>query len=205
MFSRLKAFLFSMQDPYADDIQDFFSRLPEITTQRLLLRMARRRDASDIFTYAQDPLVAEHVLWDAHVHFSDSLAYVRYLREQYRLGKPSSWVIVLQATGKVIGTIGYTEWDEENEILEIGYSLSREYWNQGYMTEALQAVIRLSFDQLPVHRLEAMHEVSNPASGRVMAKCGMKEEGTMIGRVWNKNHFSDVVMYGITREAYTRS
>ena len=191
MFSRLKAFLFSTQDPYTDDIQDFFSRLPEITTKRLFLRMAKRRDASDIFTYAQDPLVAEHVLWDAHVHYSDSLAYVRYLREQYRLGKPSSWVIVLQATGKVIGTIGY--------------SLSREYWNQGYMTEALQAVIRLSFDQLPVHRLEAMHEVSNPASGRVMAKCGMKEEGTMIGRVWNKKHFSDVVMYGITREAYTRS
>ena len=45
--------------------------------------------------------------------FSESLAYVRYLRDQYRFGKPSSWVIVLKTTGRVIGTIGYTEWDED--------------------------------------------------------------------------------------------
>lgn len=205
MLSRLKAFLSPDPFPGSMEMCDFFSRLPEITTKRLQLRMAKRKDASDIFRYAQDPLVAEHVLWEAHAHFSDSLAYVRYLREQYRQGKPSSWVIVLQSTGQVIGTIGYTEWDEENEILEIGYSLSREYWNQGYMTEALQEVIRLSFEKLPVHRLEAMHEASNPASGRVMEKCGMVQEGLMHGRIWNKTHFSDVVMYGITREAYSRS
>ena len=90
----------------------------------------------------------------------------------------------------------------ENEILEVGYSLSREYWNQGYMTEALAEVIRYSFTQLPVHRLEAMHETTNPASGRVMEKCGMIQEGMMRGRVWNKTHFSDVMMYGITREQY---
>ena len=204
MFSRIKDFFSGSHAPFTD-LQEFFSRLPEIRTDRLLLRMAVRRDAPDIFSYARDPLVAEHVLWDAHTHLSDSLAYIRYLREQYRLGKPSSWVIVLQSTGRVIGTIGYTEWDSENEILEIGYSLSREYWNQGYMTEALAQVIRYSFDHLPIHRLEAMHETTNPASGRVMEKCGMIREGTMRGRIWNKAHFSDVVMYGITREDYGRS
>ena len=78
----------------------------------------------------------------------------------------------------------------------------KEYWNQGYMTEALAEVIRYSFTQLPVHRLEAMHETTNPASGRVMEKCCMIQEGMMRGRVWNKTHFSDVMMYGITREQY---
>ncbi len=201
MFSRIKDFFCGNHAPYTD-MQDFFSRLPELSTERLLLRMAVRRDAADIYSYAKDPLVAEHVLWDAHTHFSDSLAYVRYLRDQYRSGRPSSWVIVLRSTGRVIGTIGYTEWNSENEILEVGYSLSREYWNQGYMTEALAEVIRYSFTQLPVHRLEAMHETTNPASGRVMEKCGMVQEGMMRGRVWNKTHFSDVMMYGITREQY---
>jgi len=201
MLARLKALFISKPEPFGD-MQDFFSMLPEIQTQRLILRMAKRKDAADIYQYAQDPEVAEHVLWDAHQSFSESLAYVRYLRDQYRFGKPSSWVIVLKTTGRVIGTIGYTEWDEDNEILEIGYSLSKDYWNQGYMTEALHEVVRFSFENLPVHRLEAMHETTNPASGRVMEKCGMQREGLLKSRIWNKTHFSDVVIYGITRESY---
>ena len=82
---------------------------------------------------------------------------------------------------------------------EVGYSLARDCWNQGYATEALAAVLRFGFDTLRLNRIEAQHETSNPASGRVMQKCGMTYEGTLRSRVFNKGHFSDVRLYAILR------
>ena len=72
------------------------------------------------------------------------------------------------------------------------------------MTEALQAVLCLSFDALRVHRVEAQHETTNPASGRVMVKCGMRHEGTLRGRIYNKGRFVDVELYAILREDWDR-
>ena len=88
----------------------------------------------------------------------------------------------------------------ENRSAEVGYSLAREYWNQGFMTEALRAVLDLAFRKLNLHRVEAQHETDNPASGRVMLKAGMRHEGTMRGRLFNKGRFVDVDVYAILRE-----
>ena len=117
---------------------------------------------------------------------------------------PSSYGIVLKATGRVVGTIGFMWYSEENHSVEVGYSLARGLWNQGLMTEALKAVMRLSFEELQVHRVEAQHETSNPASGRVMLKCGMRHEGTLRGRIYNKGRFVDVELYAILREDWER-
>ena len=65
------------------------------------------------------------------------------------------------------------------------------------MPEALHAVLNMGFHTLQLHRIEAIHETSNPASGRVMQKCGMKHEGTLRERVLNKGHYADVEIYGI--------
>lgn len=61
-------------------------------------------------------------------------------------------------------------YSEANSAAELGYSLSKSFWNLGYATEALRAVIRSVFAALPVNRLEAQHDLRNPASGRVMEK-----------------------------------
>lgn len=68
------------------------------------------------------------------------------------------------------------------------------------MTEALAAVLRECFTVLRLHRVEAMHECDNPASGRVMEKCGMHHEGTLRGKVFNKGNFHDVELWAMLRE-----
>lgn len=68
------------------------------------------------------------------------------------------------------------------------------------MTEALREVIRFGFDRMLLHRIEAQHEVENPASGRVMEKAGMRREGVLRGRLYNKGKYVDVVLYAILRE-----
>jgi ribosomal-protein-alanine N-acetyltransferase len=187
-----------------DTPQDFFSRLPVIETERLILRKLTMRDASDMFRYCQDKEVARHVLWEAHTSILETRAYIRYNLYQYRSGEPASWCIVLRETNRVVGTIGYMSYNADNSTVEIGYSLAREQWGKGLMTEALEAVICETFRALKVHRIEAMHFTDNPASGRVMAKCGMTHEGHMRERICCKGVFRDVEMWGILRKDWEK-
>ena len=176
--------------------------MPELTTPRLRLRRLTMRDAQDIYRYSRDPEVARHVLWDAHRTIGDSRAYLRFMLRRYRFQEPASWGIEYLETGHVIGTIGFMWVQDENAAAEVGYSLSREYWNRGIMTEALSAVIRYGFDGMDLNRIEAQHETTNPASGAVMRKCGMRMEGTLRQRLYNKGHFVDVALYAILRGDY---
>lgn len=177
--------------------EEFFARLPVLETPRLTLRKMTMRDAPDVYHYSRDEEVARHVLWEAHRSLWETQGYVRFLLHQYRNGLPGSWGIELKETGRVIGTIGYMNYAEEHRTAEIGYSLSREHWGKGLMTEALAAVIDESFRTLKLHRIEAMHFTDNPASGRVMEKCGMHHEGHMRERICCKGVFRDVEMWGI--------
>ena len=179
--------------------QDYFARLPVIETPRLILRRVTLRDAEDMYRYACDPEVARHVLWDAHTSVWETRAYIRFLLSQYRNGMPGSWVIVLRETNRVVGTIGYMNYSADHNTAELGYSLSRACWGQGLMTEALKAVLDSAFRVLRLHRAEAMHFTDNPASGRVMEKCGMRHEGRLRGRICCKGVFRDVEMWGMLR------
>ncbi|MBQ8200770.1 MAG: GNAT family N-acetyltransferase [Clostridia bacterium] len=184
--------------------QEYFARLPVIDTPRLTLRRLTMRDAQDIYAYSQDPEVARHVLWDAHRSIWDTRAYLRFILRQYRLGEPSSWGIVARDTGRVIGTIGYMWYSVDNSTVELGYSLARERWNQGLMTEALNAVLAETFGVLRLHRVEAQHFSENPSSGRVMEKCGMIHEGSHRQRIYNKGDFRDVELWAILRRDWEK-
>ncbi len=183
---------------YGNDPESaFFSSLPVIDTDRLVLRKFRRRDAADVYAAFSDPAVSRYVLWEAHRSLSDSKAYIRAMHRLYRNCAPSSWAVVLRNTGRVIGSIGLMWYDPYNHSAEVGYSLARSCWNQGYATEALNAVLHEVFSVLPLNRIEAQHDVRNPASGRVMEKCGMHREGLLRSRIYNKSEYVDVVLYSI--------
>ena len=182
-----------------------FTYMPELHTPRLRLRRLTMRDDRDIFRYSRDPEVARHVLWDAHTSIADSRSYLRFMLRRYRNREPASWGIELSATGQIIGTIGFMWIQHDNSCAEVGYSLSREHWNQGYMTEALQAVLRHGFRSMNLNRIEAQHETTNPASGAVMRKCHMKKEGTLHQRLYNKGRYVDVDLYAILKRDYVKT
>lgn len=183
----------------------FFSCLPVLETENLVLRRPRPGDARDMYAYASDPEVARYVLWEPHASVSDTRAFIRELRRRIRGGYPSSWVITRRTDGRVIGTIGFMWYSAENNSAELGYSLSRECWNHGYATEALKAVLEASFRSFPVNRLEAQHDVRNPASGRVMEKCGLRQEGVLRSRIRNKGEYVDVALWAILRSDWEQS
>ena len=178
--------------------------MPVLETPRLRLRKLTMRDAQDIYDYGKDPIVAKHVLWDAYTSIFEARSYLRFMLRKYRMGEPASWGIEYKATGRIIGTIGFMWIQRENAAAEAGYSLSRAYWNQGIMTEALRALIEFGFGSMNLTRIEAQHETDNPASGAVMRKCGMQHEGTLHQRMLNKGKFVDVELYAVLRRDWRK-
>lgn len=176
--------------------------LPKIYCKRIIIRKIEKSDAKNMFEYAKNKEVAKHVLWDAHRSVEDSMSVINYIQRLYKLGEPSSMAIALKDSNRIIGTIGYSKIDIEHNSAEIGYSLDMLEWNKGYMTEALMAMIDFSFRYLRLNRLEAQHELDNPASGVVLKKCGFVEEGLLRKRLYNKTTYADVKLYSILYEDY---
>jgi ribosomal-protein-alanine N-acetyltransferase len=148
--------------------------------------------------------VARHVLWSAQKHISEAKDYCRFMMRKYKNDEPSSWGIIEKKTNSLVGTIGFMDYSEDNASVEVGYSLARWLWNGGYMTEALSCVIDYSFENMELNRIEAQHELTNPSSGRVMEKCGMKKEGVLRQRLYNKGKFVDVALYAIVRSDWRK-
>ena len=150
-----------------------FDVMPVLETESLILRKMEMRDAPDMYEYSRDPLVAKHVLWDAHTSISDTKSYIRYMLRKYRQGEPSSWCIEEKSTGKVVGTIGYMWHQADNSACEVGYSLAHDCWNKGYTTEITQGMIDFIREKYDPELITAECAVENIGSARVMEKCGM--------------------------------
>ncbi len=82
---------------------------------------------------------------------------------------------------------------------EIGYWIAMPYWNRGFCTEATRVLLAYGFATLPLARIHAHHFAHNPASGRVMAKAGMKRIGYLKEHVLKNGELIDVVAYAIAR------
>ena len=84
----------------------------------------------------------------------------------------------------------------------MGYWIGKPYWNGGYCTEAAAAVLAYAFDALNLNRVYAHHFSSNPPSGRVMEKIGMKYEGECPQHFRKWDQFQDIRLYGILKSDY---
>ncbi|MFR2150838.1 MAG: GNAT family N-acetyltransferase, partial [Christensenellales bacterium] len=146
--------------------------------------------------YSRDEEVACHVLWSAQRDIGEAKDYCRYMLRRYRADEPSSWGIIDRQTRHLVGTIGYMDYSMDNASVEIGYSLARWLWNGGYMTEALRRVIDYTFDAMDINRIEAQHELDNPASAASWknAACA-KRAFCASGSTTRK--FVDVALYAI--------
>ena len=146
-------------------------------TNRLLLRPWRERDAEALFKYASNPDVGPRAGWPPHKTVKESKEIIRTV-----FHNDTTWAIELKETGEPIGCIGYLPSDgckipaRDGEPL-VGYWIAKPYWNQGICTEALQAMLDHIRNTTDYKSLISGHFIDNPASGRVMEKCGFVATG----------------------------
>ena len=174
-----------------------------IETERLILRGWQLDDLDDFYEYAKSPNVGPMAGWEPHSSKEVSINILKSFIE-----KDEVWAITLKESDKAIGSIGIHP--EENKgnyyAKSIGFVLSENYWNKGYMTEAVKRVIQYAFDEMNLDMLTVFHFPHNLRSKNVILKCGFEYETTLTqtqkrydGQVF------DSVCYSMLKSDYYKS
>jgi len=150
--------------------------LAVLGTARLMLRAPRRSDGKAIVRLVDDRRVAENTARIPHpYHLDDAETFIAAANRQ--VGEAT---LVILREGELIGMCGV---EPRPDGPEIGYWLGAPFWGQGYATEAVRAVIDHAFGELGHKTLQAGARVSNPASRRVLEKCGFQWTGVGLYRI----------------------
>ena len=172
-----------------------------IETERLILRRFSVSDAPQMFkNWACDQNVTRYLTWPPHESQEFTARLLSDWVKQYAEPDNYQWCIELKASSQAIGSISVVKLYENIDAVEIGYCIGAAYWGRGIMTEALGAVIQFFFQKVGAHRIQAKHDAENPASGRVMQKCGMKFEGKCLHADKNQRGICDICIYGLVKK-----
>lgn len=159
-----------------------------LSTNRLTLRPFCQGDLDDFFDYASVDGVGQMAGWNPH----KSKAETQKILDSFIKHKKT---FALVHNGKVIGSLGIEKYDEEKypefvdqKCRELGFVLSKAYWGQGLIPEAVNEVIRFLFDDIGLDVILCGHFSSNHQSRRVQEKCGfhyytLETHDTQIGTI----------------------
>ena len=177
-----------------------------IETDRLILRQFTMEDAPAMFrNWANDDEVTKHLTWPTHSDVEVTKMVLSDWTSHYAKPDFYNWAIVLKENGgEPIGNISVVRINHNTECAAMGYCMSRAHWRKGVMPEALKAVVDFLFDEVGFNRIEAEHDVNNPASGRVMEKAGLRYEGTLRQSGRNNQGIVDLVWRAILRSDWEK-
>jgi RimJ/RimL family protein N-acetyltransferase len=163
-----------------------------LETERLTLRAPCHGDAKAIAVLANDRRIAENTARVPHPYgVADAEQFVGSVNKE---DGEATFVIMLGGT--LIGACGL---DPRQGIPEVGYWLGAPYWGHGYATEAVRAVIDHAFGDLGHAALQAGARVSNPASRRLLEKCGFQWTGVGLYRIRAINSSAPVDRFRLDR------
>ena len=183
-------------------ISNIFSNVPTLETERLILRKLMVSDADDMYEYSCDPNTTAFLTWSLHPDRYYTIDYIKFVLRKYKTGDFRDWAVIHKASGKMIGTCGFTSIDLNNKKGEIGYVYNSKFWGQGIATEALECVMAFGFEKLELNRIECRYMVENAASRRVMEKAGMTCEGVHRDFLLVKEKYRDVGICSILKNEF---
>lgn len=171
-------------------------------TDRLILRRIGLEDIQEYYERLWgDGDVCRYLLSDPHQDIGESLAAIEKLNARYEAGRCYRWGMALKEDNSLIGLIELLRFDEETDTCSFAYMLGCDFWNQGYGTETLKAVIAFAFEEMGIRRIVADHMAENPASGAVMRKAGMTHIGTERAKYNKHGTLHDAEVYEIRNTA----
>ena len=151
-----------------------------LITPRLMLRDFEEEDWVELYAFRSDPEVARYMGWEPETPEQTRawvLATIPHNQARPRLSYNLS--IVRRSDRRIIGWIGIgipSRQSTYEREYDFGYALAKAYWGQGYMSEALRALLQFAFEELRAERVFGECDARNVASARVMEKAGMHLE-----------------------------
>ncbi len=170
-----------------------------LVTKRLHIRPFSFRDLNDIFVYLKDP----EVQIPAGGSPIQTIADAQGVLDRY-MSRNDIYAIERKEDNKVIGAIGaYNLTYNDIKERHLGFEISKEFWNQGYITEAAEELIRFLFVEMEMDRVAISNYPFNKASIRVAEKLGFVKEGVLRkeDRIAT-GELVDRIVYSIIREEY---
>ncbi|MCK1993802.1 GNAT family N-acetyltransferase [Peribacillus muralis] len=168
-----------------------------ISTKRLLLRLFQTSDATEVTKLCNNYNIYKNTLYLPYPYsMEDALSWIENHLHNFNDNSSYQFAITDKVTGKLFGAIALS-YNQNFNNGEIAYWLGEEFWGKGYATEAGLAILEFAFTDKQYHKVFARHFSSNPASGRVLEKIGMRKEGVLREHIMKEKQYEDLVYYGI--------
>lgn len=143
---------------------------PVLETERLILRQLTINDAEDVFKWTNDERVTKYMIYPTHENIETTIVWLESLMDLP--DNNFNWGFVLKDNNRLIGSGGIRYYKPEN-AWSFGYNISYDCWNKGYTTEVTKRMIEFAYKECGARDFISEHAIDNPASGRVMEKCGL--------------------------------
>ena len=154
-------------------------------SERLVLRRWNDQDAEDLAVLGTTEVVRflGGVPWDRN-RTREAIALYREIEQSLGL---TTWAVTLRADGRLVGSCGYARtnvaWLRQDLVVEIGWTLGRQWWGRGLATEAASAVLPLADEGIGRRRIVSKCALENTRSEAVMHRIGMRRVGVVRG-IW---------------------
>ncbi len=178
---------------------------PALETERLVLRPLTSADLEFVFHHFSHPEVYAFLLDEAPISTYRQAQDILDFYLQPTAHTYNRWGLARKEDHQLIGTCGYHKWNPCHHRAEIGYDLSPAERHRGYMAEALRAVLRFGFEQLRLHRIEALVYEGNQPSVRLLRKLGFQAEGVLREYFYARGKFHDHWLYSLLSSEWGRT
>ena len=175
-------------------------KFPTLETERLVLREPRRADAKPLFAAWSDSETVRYFGTGPLATQSQAYEELRAFRNQTMSGEGIRWIITVRDRDEYVGDVGFFDFAPEHSRAEIGFLLVRPLWGQGYMREALIAVLDYGFSAANLHRGEALVDPRNAACLRILERNGFQREGLLRDYEFEHEAFIDLVLLSRLRD-----
>ena len=183
-------------------MKKFPETFPVLETERLILRSIEDSDVTRLAELANDPDISRGLSSMPYPYTLDvAKEWVVKCRQDYLDNEVLHFAISDKSHKSFMGMVDLDMCYAHNHATA-GYWIAKPYWSQGYVPEALHAAMRFAFESLEVHRINAVHFHTNPASGRVLQKVGMLHEGISRQHFLKNGSYYDLHDWGILREEF---
>lgn len=184
-------------------INDVFETFPElILDDNFYLREQKLSDTEDFLEYYSKPEVSRFILANIPQSISEAHDEILYWINIYKRKSAIYWAIARRSDNKMIGALGFNDWDRYNNRAELSYDLAPEYWNQGITSKAVKAVCDFAFEALKINRVQASTLKENVASIKLLEKCGFSLDGILKSYRYYQGRYYDIYMYSLTHKIW---
>ncbi|MGN8226570.1 GNAT family N-acetyltransferase [Gracilimonas sp. BCB1] len=168
--------------------------IPSLQTKRLILRPFTEDDLDNVFKGLSNPDIIKYYGISFETRES-AKEQMKWFADHERNETGAWWAICLKDSGHFIGAGGLNDIEHDHKKAEFGFWLLPEYWGNGFMGEAIPAILNHGFEKINLHRIEGFVESKNTNCQKALDKLNFTFEGTMRNAEIKNGRYIDIDIY----------